>query len=454
MSFLFLIILFLIFSCSIYFALRHKSYLIYWFLFIVVIQNLILILFSNYISSIYCSLFSIIKEMMLYLSLFFSVYNKKVKFKIKSKMHFTFLSILVVLILKNLFFTSASIISALLFCRFLFLPFVCLYVGKNLLVKKNETKKILKNVLTFSIIIAFSSVIEYYCLGDEFWSTIGYTSYAINVKGNNASSIINGVTINFYTWDFSEKPLRRFVSIIADPLAASFIVFLGANLIFTKCVNLKKKDCIFNYNVIIFLFLFCCSVLFFSKAIFVMMLMTLILVIYFKKIIPKSIMKVIGILGIFIGAAYLYKNVINSNNITSTYNHLMGLVNGFSINNLFGKGLGTAGASVAMLSNAKVEVGESFIGALFYQLGVVGTIAYIGLIMLHLNKLVFSYKKTKNNFCLFSCISLISIFICSIFSESAISLMGTGIYFILIGICEKQYLYIIKSKKYIRRGGN
>lgn len=85
--------------------------------------------------------------------------------------------------------------------------------------------------------MAIFGLFELIILGDEFWIKLGYAQYMYVKQGTLSSQLFKGVTRNFYTWDFRNIPIRRIVSITADPLATAHLIFIGFAIIFSGCVN-------------------------------------------------------------------------------------------------------------------------------------------------------------------------------------------------------------------------
>ena len=78
---------------------------------------------------------------------------------------------------------------------------------------------------------------------------------------------------------------------------------------------------------------------------------------------------------------------------------------------------------------------------IFSQIGFVGGIAFLTFIVLQIKKLLTLYSEFNENSIVLAIICAIGPLVCAIFSESAISIMGTGIYFIIVGIAEQKKLY-------------
>ncbi len=71
MSYIFIIICFLYGLCAVYFAKKNDYTMLCFFLVAVLFQNIIVICFSNTVSSIWITIFSLVKEVMLYFAVFY-----------------------------------------------------------------------------------------------------------------------------------------------------------------------------------------------------------------------------------------------------------------------------------------------------------------------------------------------------------------------------------------------
>lgn len=442
MQIFFFILIIVTYIIALFYSVNLNSNTLYFFLFMVMFQNIIVIMVCKYIPPSYNVLFSVIKEVMLYISLFICyIKNKKIHLIRYDKVSIICLLIYCIMLIKNMIFTSASIKSTILSLRFMILPILCIYVGKHANINKEQYNYLLKNITYFSGIIALLGIVELVFLGDIFWTNIGYTEYAEKMKGNVISDFINGVTVNFYTWDFGGIPIRRIVSITADPLATAFLVFLGAVIIFINKRVIGEGRINIKFDNILFFLLIVTAFLSLSKAVFVLAVVTALVCAYFFGWVKKSLLKIyiftIGIMAIFI----LYFYVNNVGRVTSSLNHIMGLINGITSANLLGNGLGTAGSSVIMLTGAESDIAESYIGALFAQTGFIGGIAFILFMTFQAKNLIRLFEVYKDKKIIISIVCLVGVIICAFLSDSAISIMGTGMYFIISGISQKDELY-------------
>lgn len=133
---------------------------------------------------------------------------------------------------------------------------------------------------------------------------------------------------------------------------------------------------------------------------------------------------------------------------TSAGNHFNAFIYGIENATLLGKGLGTIGYNASIMGLDRYDTGynESFFALCIGQLGIVGTI----LIYFFMFSCIFSnymlYKQTKSKYVFISVILLFAIFIESLFSASSISMLGTGLYFILSGLCNNIFSGGIKNE--------
>lgn len=418
---------------AICFALRRNINMLRFFLIAIIFQNIICIIAYNFVSAPVIKSFTLIKEVMLYLSFIFGLLASfKISVNAKSK-YFIFVLLYVLAILWNFIFSPAPLQTRILVTRFLFLPIICIEIGKTMVLPRHMVPKLLRSILYFGVFLAISGIIEYK-VGDSFWTAIGYSQYAIDIKGNSPWGLNNGVTANFYTYDLGPM-LRRIVTHTADPLASAFLMSLALGIAtFRKSLNLNYKR--FSLLTVCWFALAVICILTLSKAVFINMAILMMIKFYYNKNIPKSISKLAYALFIGIIVVNVKKMVAGADNSVAV--HFNGFINGIMSSGLFGKGLGTAGASASMLAAADVDVAESFIGSMAVQIGAIGTIAFVGLMYQIIKKINENYQRTHDDFFLLCKALFYGLLISIFFSESSVTIMGTGIYFILLGIATRK----------------
>lgn len=442
MNFIFILMCIVYGLCAIYFATKNDYTTICFFLTTILFQNIIVILFSDTASSMWITIFSLIKEGMLYLSIVLYVIKGK---KTEVKRNDAILAFSIVAIFaKNLFVTGASISAAIISLRQCLIPFLGVSVGQNLRIEKKGLSQLLKFIVYCSLFLSVFGLIELVLLGDDFWVKLGYAKYMYTKQGTLPSQLFKGVTRNFYTWDFGSIPLRRIVSITADPLATAHLMFIGFAIIFSGSINsfmnksaTKNPNQYFAYMI----FLFLCSALSLSKAIFVFMAITFVVIAYYKKLFPPKVIKYGSIVSGMLILLYIIQGTQNAAAATATSNHISGLINGFKNSSILGTGLGTAGVMTAKIANSSISTTESYVGTYVQQIGYIGfaiTLFYFRNIY---TQLLAKWKTYKSKYVILAMALYIGIIFEMFFSESSVSIMGTCIYFIFIGVATRDKIY-------------
>lgn len=442
MQLLFTVLLALTLVIALLCSVENGIHMIAFFLVMVFCQNLIAILFHPYIPPSYNTLFSLTKELMLYGALALDVMRYgRLKLDKYNWLTAVFLAVYLAVSVYNLLVTPAGLQAAVIALRYTLLPVLCLYVGRRLHISQRDARRLPRMLVAFSLCLALAGLVEVFCLGNDFWQKIGYGDYAVKVKGNVAYSLRDGVTVNFYTWDFGIIPLRRLVSVTADPLATAYLLFLGLLLLFTGAVSRKDVRGKRLYYAAAAVIVTVACALCLSKAIFLLAGIAFVLGAFYRKMIPKEFFQV-GIVACGVIMAFgLGYYLENSAILTSSVKHLMGLVYGFRAGGLLGGGLGTAGSTALMLTGTWTEVSESYIGGTVAQLGFVGLLAFIGFMGMQILRLMRLYRMYRSGFTLFAIFFCIGNFVCMLFSDSSVSMMGTGLYYVLIGLAQQDRIY-------------
>lgn len=454
MSAIIWIFLALYFFAAIYFGAKNNTRSIKFLIFIILFQNIFLILFSKSMSSVQFTLCTAIKEIMLYEM---ALIGFLISYKKIPKHILCCILILAVVCLKNLIFSEANLWTRIVALRQILIPALCLLIGFGLLNNKNSFHKISRYVVSASVFLGVFGFIEY-VLGDAFWVKIGYHEYLF-LKENGASNwFYNGVTSNYYSWDIPGLVLRRMISITADPLATAHFVFLGFLISYlglnsqVKIEGNTNSKSLSKNNGLICCFLFVCCVLSVSKAVFVLILV-LIFILGFYKVKRRERWIVIS-LAVCLLALILIYVVLNydSSKVSATMNHMNGLIEGFKSATLFGKGLGTAGF-VSSFTN-EIGVTESYIGVILVQLGWVGSLAYLLVFIILATEIYKSERLNGVRKNIFAMVMILGLMIEMLFSESSVSILGTSLFFIMIGMIYRQSILTGKKTALIPKEGS
>ena len=428
MTILFIFIIIIYLAIAIYFALLNSYKTVGFFLIADCLQNIVAIVFyNNGVDGTLITAFTMIKELMIYLAVIVYLFKRK-------KIHIGRVELLalfyIAIVAFNFLRSSAPMSAIIASVRTLLLPVVFICYGKTLPRGEITDFKVTNYIIKTSLILSVFAFIEYFILGDAFWRSIGYTKYITSYK-IMSSWTYNGVSINYYTWDFGHA-VRRFVSLMADPLATAYLVFLGLSLLWLGCKNKLRNNRGLRHVLEIFLLI--TSILFFSKGIYVCITVCLMVAYLFKNQYRYKRLKTPITIGLFIIlAGVMYVGFSGKLGTTSSANHFNGLVTALQNGGWFGRGLGSAGINAAV-SGAEVDMGESYIGTIIYQLGYIGLLLFGFMYAEILKKSITIWRTSKENSAKHSIYILIAIFLCMMFSESSCSVSGTGIYFILIGM--------------------
>lgn len=398
-------------------------------------QNIYLILFSETMTSTDTQMMIIMKEIIIYV-VGASIYSYRLMHKRRWCFDDILLVLLLVYLLAAFIMPGAPVKAKITALRQICIPPLCIMFGYSL----SMTKQKIDKYLTFynSIMVMFCLIgLLIYVLPDDIWLDMNYETYYF--KKNNM--IYDGSFANFYSHDFGPR-LKRFVSITADPVASSHILCLA---VFFLLFSLKKKYLFLK------IFLITCSVLCFSKTVLFYIVCTFVLLKYLN--IKKKKWRIIALCFI-ITALVCSVTVINIylaslESATAAGNHLNSLLYGLTRDSLTGDGLGTAGYNVITTGgnvDDNAEATESFFAILISQIGILGTILFYGFLFTKIYRMVTIYKRHGGTYMLSVTCMLVCVTFESLTSGSSVTMLGTGLYFIMVGVIEKQRLNQLKYK--------
>lgn len=437
---------------AVYFAFRNDKYTILAFLLFAGLQNIILIVFSDRLTPVYHTVLSAIKEGMLYTAIIFGAVKALKKGKVSSFLRnnlffVILLGILILILIKNLIISESSITSEIVALRQLAIPFLFILFGYFVSLKKEDAVK--KYIIILCVLLTLFGIIDMLIPNNAIWKALGYGDFLRN-KQDGAVNLYKGVTANFYTWDLGFL-MRRLVSFTADPLATAHLIFLGLAVILCGKAEFYKKLGYKYWILAAFLFIGC--VLGFSKGTFIYMAILFGGLLYdrFENKVPKSVwIAICAVIVLIFGGVIIY-SYVNADKPTAIVNHVSGLLSGLKNATLWGNGMGTAGAVNSAITGASVHNSESFFAVVLYQIGWYGMLILIIFWVSLLYRFLKQYKKEKNKDILFGLIILFGLTVDILLSESSVSAMGTGIYFILIGIMYRLYVLNKTEEDLIRK---
>lgn len=408
---------------SLYFALQNDYRTLLFFVCIVLIQNITLAVGANRFNSTTTTIYSICKEAMLYGCILCVFIRKR-----KVPKYFLIFGIFLIILAGMFFYSSAGTYAKIVSLRQMLLPFVCFFFGKELSITNNKLNIIGKFIVYTGIVVGVLGILELYVWGDSVWDAIPLWQYQVN-KGTTFQ-FRNDLPTNFTTYDLmpiTGTMSRRLVSLFVDPLLTGhylFIGFISADIFINKYKNIIKS------------ILFLCSALTLSKGVILGYLFYIGLKLL-KKLSYKDIKKSLGV-GLVCGGGglvILYDLIMKYLPTSSTAIHMKGFIEGMTNISLFGNGLGKAGSITGVLTDSsKMLTAESYIGTLNVQMGYAGLIIFVVFWGYIIISLIRKGKLWEDKLCYNSAILLMFIITESLFSESSIAIVGTGLYFIFVGI--------------------
>lgn len=415
------------YAFAIYFVVKNDCYTLRYFVSFVVIQNLVLIICANRMSSTWVTLFTLSKEVMIYGCVLKRII---VEHKIKKK-NFVFVVYFLMVVLSFLS-SNVAIYSRIVSLRQMLLPIICFAFGYGLRVERQHIKNVSNYIIGLSVLVAIIGYLEFFILRDTVWHMLPIYQFQVN-KGTTFK-FYNDVPLNFYTWDLFDTfhiVVRRLVSTFADPLITGHFLLLGFVLASSFIENKNRKG-------VVKIILAIAIILTMSKGsiicLFIYEFMIIGRRVYRKLLVNNPLVLLgLGVLAIFV-ASY-FANALPTSSIGT---HLNGLLKGFSNGSLLGKGLGNAGVITGILSDSEdLLAGESYIGVLISQMGYVGFILFFAafvkmIVECYRNSFFDNYLSYKVGSLMFGLL-----FEC-LFSESSIGIVATGLYFIYAGLVMRE----------------
>lgn len=390
-----------------------------------VFQNIMLILFSQTLTPIDTKLIIFYKEIIVYLIPAIVVLKCGFSRFHRDKLSIFVLVGFILLILFNLAKPSAPFSVRIMSLRQILVPFFCLYLGCAITYTKERVALVMKVYDKYLIFLCIMGLFIM-LFPVHIWDQLNFPTYYYNKNGTE----FEGLYGNFTSKDFGTD-LKRFVSILADPVAMAHLLGLA---FFYQLICAKKKSTLCLYGL--------CCFLCYSKSI-IFLIFSAILVFSYMKITKRWLRRllIIAFVGIGVGSfifAEVYLNGLEKN--TATGNHLMSLFYALNNHTLFGQGLGTTGY-MAEITGGDTDIGynESFFAVLIGQIGDIGTFLYYVFFIIQIRKLMYIYDHTKDPFILFVSIIFIDVVMESFVSGSAVAMLGTSLYFVFAGFALQVY---------------
>lgn len=412
--------LFLIFT-------KKDKWAIYFFIMCCIMQNLVCIIFSEYLSSFETQLIVFVKELLVYGFVFVRAFKNICGYKRIRNIDIVAL-LFVIISLMYMFFSSVSFTAQILGWRQLAVPIMCFYFGNFASIKYEEVKDIFHFIIRVTVLLSVIGIIMYF-LPNKIWDYMGYQQFWRNKTGTNGIVTYS----NFYTYDLVNifGRLKRMVSITADPLATVHLLSIGLILMYFN----RKQYYMSKLFVIIGI------VLGVSKGSLVIIVTTILVYIYCCKStkLLKKFLWVVGVCTVVVFNSHMNECVDGLTVNTAVGNHYSSFRYGLENMTLFGNGLGMAGYTASAMGSVIVEkeYSESFFAVLSAQLGLVGVLLLYGFLSMICFNMAKEYKKTKEISYVLGIACIFSIMLESVVSSSSISMLGSGVFFVVAGLINR-----------------
>lgn len=417
--------IFLIYFLFVFFTIKHNTNnFIILFLLILPFQPFFTGLLSSYLNANSVKVFVAYKEVIAIIALLILTlkYLKKRKFFFVDRALIIFLSTYLFYFL----ISNAPIMAKVVSLREGLMIGIFYFIGRFLIETKEKLANVLRFILLVGLIVAIFGLLEKFLFDSNIWSTLGAFDY-LNLKYEIRFNEFNFPN-NWYTYISDEIRVRRIVGPILEPTSFSrYIAFITLIALYYNLIFKSNNKSMY----IVFIFLTIILILASSRGGLIIFIIGVSFFIFIKKpLISLLLLPVVIIL--FINTSILS---LDSGNAVRHISGLMAGINSMTHHPL-GQGLGSSGQLALLYSEidklAGENQGESYIGGLSYQMGILG---FFGYIMFFISYFYFMIKNRKVNkgLCYLSLSGMLGIFLTSIFANSAIAPISSSISFIYSG---------------------
>lgn len=403
--------------------IKHDYKTIRFIIVAMMLQNLVCVFVYKFVPNIVSQAIILYKELIMYGTVVVCwVFEKK------GKLQSSLVPWMIEIMLLGIFMLvgNATVYTKLICFRQLMTPVILILFGSCIYIERNRLSKIVKFIVNIGLLQAIFGLIEEFILGDIFWKAI-HVENLLYAKGTEQWIYYNGLPGDFYTADFYSfigMAVRRLVGIAVDPLlTAHYLAFCIIILLFVPVFSSKKKQ-----NVILAIITIA-TILTLSKG----AIMIIGIGYWYKLWRTKKIYAIIT----FFPMIGIVIYIICSGVFYTVSRHVGGLTSSLTISSILGGGLGTAG-NYAYLYGQSSNTGESYIGLIMGQTGVIGLVTFIYSYVVCARSAIRT-NPLKLTYAVFAYV--IAVLIESTFSESAINFVGSGIGFIMLGMLQNRISY-------------
>lgn len=417
-------ILFLLFSLSFSNTTVLKMIFLICFL-----QNIILVALSKYLSSAEFNILALSKDVYVMLFLAKLLLSNKVM-----PIQVIFCVLSMALLAAMMFVFGTGELTGRMSCfRQLILPFLFYSVGRLCNLNNNQLNKLIRFFINVTIAAILFGFIEY-AIGESLWEPLGLIEYAQH-KGVADHLLSNNMFRSFYTYLTPTIRIRRMASVLVDPVIFSQIIAFAT----ITCLFIKDLFEIQAIKFICMVILVLGLVLSNGKGGIVIALLSF-CVLLRQSTNSKILSRLLLFSIVFIIIYYFTYQIQEDLSGSAHYN---GLINGLQslIRNPLGTGIGSEG-NLAYLHNglgyAQSGAGESYIGSMIAQTGIIGL--FINCVVFHFCISKSNYNKDiDTNMCNVFRILTMTMLLTSFVNYTSISFTSCYIYFISSGLTKGEH---------------
>jgi hypothetical protein len=331
---------------------------------------------------------------------------------------------------------SFPLLTRTTYLRFFAILPVCYFVGRSLPLDARHLKSVFRLTVGAALALSLFGFFELLFLNDSFWKSFGVLDF-FSAKGTAAWTAASVKFYNWHTWDFG-FPIRRMISFILEPTTlGEFLAGATLMAVFSGVFSGLKREALA-------LLLLAGLILSFGKGGWVIFMVGA-FVILLK--VHKRLALLIGVIFLVCGALFVFYNVQAGGNVPI---HVRGFYEGarFAAGHPLGAGLGSGGVFAALYRGQRHLQGkESTLGTMLVQTGFFGTLLYVLFFLLlirNLSRLAGAESNQpegpliqRSALVLSGCLA--GLFIVTFFSESAMGVIGTGIFMVIAGILQNHH---------------
>lgn len=410
-----------IFNISIYYFSRKIDInSIYVLILIIMFQNLFLVIFSSVMPGSIMNMYIISKEVFVILMVIYAFFRYKRNINILD----LFVAFLTIVILYSFITSDATIKAKLANARQIAIPIVLFYFGNQIRVKENHIKKILNFILKLGMFAFVIGLIQFF-MGEKLFDYINVTNFYIN-KGLSGWLSNGKYPQSFVAWDLHQifgVYIIRYISIFYEALTAGHIMALCFVISIFNDFNDENK-----LKKVIRSILFLVGVILtFSKGAYLVVFIAILFKIY-NLINSKKVFYILFSSSLVIICSLLF---VLWDKVISIQMHAKGFINNILSAKIFsGEGLGNVGVYANIFSQNNESHGESLIGNISGQFGILIMVVYLLIILI----MIYSNIVNKKEGNIIPVILMISVLIEMFLSESSVAFLSTGLYFVISGV--------------------